>query len=130
MLTLWFSGDDLKDKSLVNRVILVSGKHYYALKQYRDSICANNVAIVRVESLCPFPVVDIMEEIAKYKNAKSKCHIKVWLWNIKKFSKLWNFCSVYLESRGAEEYGSLEFYKATFWEFMWKTGNFIIYAWT
>lgn len=56
----------------VNKVILVSGKHYYALKEYRESTENKNVAIVRVESLCPFPTQELLEEIEKYKHAKSK----------------------------------------------------------
>lgn len=56
----------------VNKVILVSGKHYYALKDYRESSESNNVAIVRIESLCPFPIQELLEEIEKYKRAKGK----------------------------------------------------------
>lgn len=54
----------------VKRVILCSGKHYYALKNERKTRNLKDVAIVRIESLCPFPVHEINEELSKYKNAK------------------------------------------------------------
>lgn len=60
------------DTSKVKRVILCSGKHYYNLNGYRVDKKINDVAIIRVESLCPFPVNEINEELAKYKNAKGK----------------------------------------------------------
>lgn len=60
------------DASKVKRVILCSGKHFYNLNAHRLHNKIENVAIVRVESLCPFPVNEINEELAKYKNAKGK----------------------------------------------------------
>lgn len=32
----------------------------------------NNMAVVRLERLCPFPVAELREAVSKYKNAKSK----------------------------------------------------------
>ncbi|XP_031631638.1 probable 2-oxoglutarate dehydrogenase E1 component DHKTD1 homolog, mitochondrial [Contarinia nasturtii] len=54
----------------VKRVILCSGKHYYNLNAFRNENKIRDVAIVRVESLCPFPVKEINDELNKYKNAK------------------------------------------------------------
>lgn len=55
----------------VKKVILCSGKHYYGLKDERQrQIDPEEVAIVRVESLCPFPVSEINTELNKYPNAK------------------------------------------------------------
>lgn len=56
----------------VKRVILCSGKHYYNLNAYRTEQNINDVAIIRIESLCPFPVKEINEELDKYKNATGK----------------------------------------------------------
>lgn len=53
----------------VKRVIFCSGKHYYNLNNERTTKQIKHAAIVRVESLCPFPVHDIQVELAKYKNA-------------------------------------------------------------
>lgn len=59
--------------SKVKRVILCSGKHYYNLNAYRNENKIAEVAIIRVESLCPFPVKEINEQLDKYKNAKRMC---------------------------------------------------------
>lgn len=58
------------EKDKVKRVILCSGKHYYNLNAFRDENKIHEVAIVRVESLCPFPVKELNDELDKYKNAK------------------------------------------------------------
>lgn len=58
----------------MTKVILVSGKHYYALDNFRESTDQKNVAIIRVESLCPFPVQELLQEIDRYKYAKSKLY--------------------------------------------------------
>lgn len=60
------------ETSKVKRVILCSGKHYYNLNAYRNENKIAQVAIIRIESLCPFPVKDINEQLDNYKNAKGK----------------------------------------------------------
>lgn len=64
-------GDDKVKNCNVTKVILVSGKHYYALNNYRETSGYKNVAIIRLENLCPFPVYELLEEITKYKHAKT-----------------------------------------------------------
>lgn len=55
----------------VQRVVLCSGKHYYALLKQREASAANqNTALVRVEELCPFPLAALQQELNKYPNAK------------------------------------------------------------
>lgn len=56
----------------VKRVILCSGKHYYNLADERQTQNAQDTAILRLESLCPFPAYELQQEMAKYKNATSK----------------------------------------------------------
>ncbi|XP_053694938.1 probable 2-oxoglutarate dehydrogenase E1 component DHKTD1 homolog, mitochondrial [Sabethes cyaneus] len=58
------------DPKKVKRVILCTGKHYYNLNSERLATKNNEVAIVRVESLCPFPVQSIRDELEKYANAR------------------------------------------------------------
>jgi 2-oxoglutarate dehydrogenase E1 component len=53
----------------VTRVVLCSGKVYYDLLAERREQGANNVAIVRVEQLYPFPAISLPKELAKYPNA-------------------------------------------------------------
>ncbi|XP_012220785.1 2-oxoadipate dehydrogenase complex component E1 isoform X2 [Linepithema humile] len=64
-------GDNKVKHCDVNKVILVSGKHYYALDNYRETTGNKNVAIIRIESLCPFPVHELLEEITKYAHART-----------------------------------------------------------
>lgn len=59
------------DTSKVKKIILCSGQHYYKLNAYRNEHKLSEVAIIRVESLCPFPVQEINEELERYKNAKT-----------------------------------------------------------
>ncbi|XP_026731669.1 probable 2-oxoglutarate dehydrogenase E1 component DHKTD1 homolog, mitochondrial [Trichoplusia ni] len=63
-------GDSLPDPLKVKRVILVSGKHYYELHKERVKAKIDDVAIVRVESLAPFPLPDLQTELAKFRNAR------------------------------------------------------------
>lgn len=71
-ISLFFAGDVKANPSKVTKVILCSGKHYYTLDAERSKQNIDNVAIIRVESLVPFPVHEIQEEMKKYTNAKSK----------------------------------------------------------
>jgi probable 2-oxoglutarate dehydrogenase E1 component DHKTD1 len=63
-------GDSLADPKKVKKIVLCSGKHYYTLNSERIQKKIENCAIVRVESLCPFPVFELQTELAKYKNVK------------------------------------------------------------
>lgn len=64
--------DHAMSEDKVKRVILCSGKHYYNLADERQQRNAQDCAIIRVESLCPFPAYELQQEIAKYLNATSK----------------------------------------------------------
>ena len=56
----------------VKRVILCAGQVYYDLEAGRaERKLENDVAIVRVEQLYPFPYDEVRAELAKYPNAKS-----------------------------------------------------------
>lgn len=57
------------DSKRVKKVILCSGKHYYNLADERAARRLDDVAIIRIESLCPFPVMEINQELEKYPNA-------------------------------------------------------------
>ncbi|XP_035669706.1 probable 2-oxoglutarate dehydrogenase E1 component DHKTD1, mitochondrial [Branchiostoma floridae] len=62
-------GEQGADPSRVTRVVFCSGKHYYGLAKERDARGADNVAIIRIEELCPFPMEAIREEMKKYSKA-------------------------------------------------------------
>lgn len=64
--------------------MFVSGKHYYTLVGEREARGIKDTAIIRIESLCPFPTQEINAELEKYKQAKSMfipilCHIYICL---------------------------------------------------
>jgi len=55
--------------SAINKLILCSGKVYYELEQARLNLQTNNIAILRVEQLYPFPEQELIQELSKYDNA-------------------------------------------------------------
>ncbi|ACB35149.1 2-oxoglutarate dehydrogenase, E1 subunit [Leptothrix cholodnii SP-6] len=57
------------DAAKVKRVIACSGKVYYDLVKKRDEKKSNDVAIIRVEQLYPFPHKAFANELKKYPNA-------------------------------------------------------------
>ncbi|CAH2040724.1 unnamed protein product, partial [Iphiclides podalirius] len=63
-------GDNLAEPLKVKRVILVSGKHYYELNKERVRGKIEDVAIVRVEALSPFPLYALQKELNRYTNAR------------------------------------------------------------
>lgn len=55
----------------IKKVIFVSGKHWINVEKARDERgLKDSVAIVRVEMLCPFPVVDLQAVLKKYPGAQ------------------------------------------------------------
>lgn len=65
---------DTIDAKKVDRLILCSGKVYYDLLEKRRNEGREDIAIVRIEQLYPFPEDDLTEVLATYKSLK---HI-VW----------------------------------------------------
>ncbi|KAE8676346.1 hypothetical protein F3Y22_tig00111618pilonHSYRG00007 [Hibiscus syriacus] len=54
----------------IRRLVLCSGKVYYELDDERKKNNASDVAICRVEQLCPFPYDLIQRELKRYPNAE------------------------------------------------------------
>jgi 2-oxoglutarate dehydrogenase E1 component len=59
-----------KNEKKVRRVVLCSGKVYYDLVDDATKRKSEDVAIVRVEQLYPFPRKEVGAELARYPNAK------------------------------------------------------------
>ncbi len=59
----------LTDNKKVKRVVLSAGKVYYDLLAERENRGIDDVALVRVEQLYPWPEKELAEELAKYPNA-------------------------------------------------------------
>lgn len=62
--------DELCDDAKVRRVVFCSGKIYYELLEKRRAQGVDDVAIVRIEQLSPFPFDKVAENVAKYTNAQ------------------------------------------------------------
>jgi 2-oxoglutarate dehydrogenase E1 component len=60
----------LVDANAVKRVVLCSGKVYYDLVEEREKRAINDVAVIRVEQLYPFPKRTVEKELAHYRNAE------------------------------------------------------------
>ncbi|KAA0203071.1 hypothetical protein HAZT_HAZT008006 [Hyalella azteca] len=60
----------VRESDGVRRVVFVSGKHFYALADERAKRGISDTALVRVESLCPFPAHELHHVLKKYSKAK------------------------------------------------------------
>ncbi|ODM99756.1 putative 2-oxoglutarate dehydrogenase E1 component DHKTD1, mitochondrial [Orchesella cincta] len=61
--------DSTTNPKLVKKLIFVSGKHFYTLNDKRVELKLDDVAIIRLESLCPFPVQQLQSVLKTYENA-------------------------------------------------------------
>jgi 2-oxoglutarate dehydrogenase E1 component len=71
----------------VDRVILCSGKVYFELLERRRNAQKDNIALVRVEQLYPFPAKQISAELERYPNLTSV----VWCQEESKNQGAWHF---------------------------------------
>lgn len=62
---------DTVDKSKVDTVVFVSGKLYYELLEEREKTKKDNIALVRLEQLYPFPAAQVTEVLKSYSKAKT-----------------------------------------------------------
>ncbi|XP_053405855.1 2-oxoadipate dehydrogenase complex component E1-like [Mercenaria mercenaria] len=86
---------DLKVKGeKVNKVVFCSGKHYYAIQKERDTRNIDDMAIIRLESLCPFPAAELQRELSKYSNAKEY----IWAQEEHRNMGAWSFVSPRFEN--------------------------------
>lgn len=87
-------GDNFVNTASVSRVIFCSGKHYYALAKHREATNSLDTAIVRLESLCPFPFEFIREEVKKFSRAKE------FIWSQEEHRNMgaWSFVSPRFEN--------------------------------
>ncbi len=87
-------GDKIKlvkdDK--IRRVILCSGKVYYDLYEDREKRGADDVYLLRVEQLYPFPLKALVRELSRFKKAEI-----VWCQEEPKNMGSWSFVEPYLE---------------------------------
>ncbi|WP_424813279.1 2-oxoglutarate dehydrogenase E1 component [Roseococcus sp. YIM B11640] len=70
----------------VKRVVLCTGKVYYDLLQERQAKGVNDVALIRMEQIYPFPAQSLAQALAPYKNAEI-----VWCQEEPENNGAWNF---------------------------------------
>jgi len=63
-------GDDFAVSDKVNRVLLCSGKVYFDLLDYQQKNSRQDIAILRLEQLYPFPMTQLNAQLEKYNNAE------------------------------------------------------------
>jgi 2-oxoglutarate dehydrogenase E1 component len=61
--------DPIDSISNIKRVLFCSGKLYYDLKAYKDSHKRDDVNIIRIEQLYPYPKIQLDKLFAKYSHA-------------------------------------------------------------
>jgi 2-oxoglutarate dehydrogenase E1 component len=95
---LWDDAQILKGEKIklakdnkIRRVVLCSGKVYYDLYEEREKRGVDDVYLLRVEQLYPFPVKALAAELARFKNADV-----VWCQEEPKNMGSWTFVEPYL----------------------------------
>jgi 2-oxoglutarate dehydrogenase E1 component len=76
----------------IRRVVLCSGKVYYDLYEEREKRGINDVYLMRVEQLYPFPMKALVQDLARFKQAEI-----VWCQEEPRNMGGWHFVEPYLE---------------------------------
>ncbi|HVY59717.1 MAG TPA: 2-oxoglutarate dehydrogenase E1 component [Xanthobacteraceae bacterium] len=76
----------------IRRVVLCSGKVYYDLFEEREKRGIDDIYLVRVEQLYPFPMKALAQELGRFKNAEM-----VWCQEEPRNMGAWHFVETYLE---------------------------------
>jgi 2-oxoglutarate dehydrogenase E1 component len=66
----------VSDPAAVERVLMCSGRIYYALDVGREERARDNIAIVRLEQLYPFPETELTEILKRYPHASEFCWVQ------------------------------------------------------
>jgi 2-oxoglutarate dehydrogenase E1 component len=96
---LWDDAQLLPDEKIklvpddkIRRVILCSGKVYYDLYEEREKRGIDNMYLLRVEQLYPFPTKALVTELSRFKQAEI-----VWCQEEPRNMGGWHFVEHYLE---------------------------------
>jgi len=87
--------DDLSvDTKKIEKVVFCNGKIYYDLLAEREKLNKNNIALIRLEQLYPFPLDQLLNIYKKYINAKTA----IWAQEEPANMGAWNFIYTSLAS--------------------------------
>ncbi len=96
---LWDDAQYLKDQPIklqkdakIRRVVLCSGKVYYDLYEEREKRGIDDIYLLRVEQLYPFPAKALINELSRFRGAEI-----VWCQEEPKNMGAWSFIEPYLE---------------------------------
>ena len=76
----------VKEKNKINRIVLCSGKIYFELQDHIDALKLDNIHIIRLEQLYPFPYEALEEELIDFKNCEM-----IWCQEEPKNMGAWQF---------------------------------------
>ncbi|MDR6953879.1 2-oxoglutarate dehydrogenase E1 component [Ancylobacter sp. 3268] len=82
----------LKADDKIRRVVLCSGKVYYDLFEERERRGIDDIYLMRIEQLFPFPLKTLVQELSRFKQAEI-----VWCQEEPKNQGAWAFVQPYLE---------------------------------
>ncbi|HEX4765111.1 MAG TPA: 2-oxoglutarate dehydrogenase E1 component [Lichenihabitans sp.] len=85
-------GTPLAGDDRIRRVVLSAGKVYYDLYEEREKRGIDDVYLLRVEQLYPFPLKSLVNELSRFRNADV-----VWCQEEPKNMGAWTFVDSYLE---------------------------------
>ncbi len=83
---------ELKTDDKIRRVVLCSGKVYYDLYEERERRGIDDIYLLRLEQLFPFPLKTLVQELSRFKQAEI-----VWCQEEPKNQGGWAFVQPYLE---------------------------------
>jgi 2-oxoglutarate dehydrogenase E1 component len=89
---LWDDATKLVPDDKIRRVVLCSGKVYYDLYEEREKRGVDDVYILRVEQLYPFPTKALVTELSRFKQAEV-----VWCQEEPRNMGAWHFVEHYVE---------------------------------
>ncbi|MDZ5699256.1 2-oxoglutarate dehydrogenase E1 component [Chelativorans sp. M5D2P16] len=96
---LWDDAEHLKDQKIklvkdskIRRVLMCSGKVYYDLYEEREKRGIDDIYLLRIEQLYPFPAKALITELSRFRNAEM-----VWCQEEPKNMGAWSFIDPYLE---------------------------------
>ena len=87
-----WEGVKLQKDNKIRRVVLCSGKVYYDLLEEREKRGIDDIYLLRVEQLYPFPAKSLITELSRFKGAE-------WVWCQEEPKNMgsWTFIEPYLE---------------------------------
>lgn len=109
--------DPIANPEEVKTVVLTSGKIYFDLLAKREELNRNDVAIIRIEQLYPFPEEQVKGYFKKYKNTIRKIWVQdepenmgAWPYIQRSYLK-WNLCGITRPESASPAGGLMEQHK-------------------